>query len=155
MRRWIALALLLAACERRSPDHQPVVVGATAAPGAAQLSEMVAQKLESAECRVERRFSLGSTAAVDAQLVKGEIDVYVESHRTAIREVQHRDPGEPPDNESKVRAAWIKRDLVWAPILGVEDFAPVFRKDIDGKCRSASRTLMRMAYAADPAAVTR
>jgi glycine betaine/choline ABC-type transport system substrate-binding protein len=158
MRRPIVLLLslvMVAACERRSPDRAPVVVGATTTPESKRLAELVATRLEAAECRVQRRFDGGSAADVDAKLGRGDIDVYVGSHAISIRDVLRRDPGEAPDNETKVRAAWLRRDLVWAPGLGVGDYAPVFRKDIDEKCRSASRTLMRMAYAGDPGKVTR
>lgn len=146
------LLILVAACQRDT-NRAPVVVGALRTGDSAILSGLIARRLEMAGCRADRRFTYADAAAIDRALGAGEVDVYVESHRAAVRAVLRVEPREAADNETRVRTAWIKRDLVWAPSIGLGDYAAVFRKDIDEKCRAASRTLMATAYSVDEKAM--
>lgn len=144
------LALLVLQGCKPEISREPVIVGSKSDADSVLLSELIAQKLERGGCSVERRFNTGDVKATDAALFRGAIDVYVESHHAAMVAVVGENKSQPGADETDVRTAYIKRDLVWAPRLGVGDLAPVFRKKVDEKCRSASRLLMRSAYSLDP-----
>src|SRR2546428_13376691 len=85
MKRWIAAALLLAACGQR-----PVVVGSKNFTESVILGELLAQKLESAGCNVDRRLNLGGTLVCDAAIASGSLDTYVEYSGTALTALLHR-----------------------------------------------------------------
>jgi glycine betaine/choline ABC-type transport system substrate-binding protein len=140
MLRWLLILLLVAACDRSS-SRAPVRLGAKSDPSVA-LAEIVAQRLEKAGCVVERRFQLGSAVDADRALRTGEIDAYVESHQAALTEILRRKAQPGPGAESAVRIAYVRANLVWAPPLGSGDYAVVFQKAVDERCRAASRTFM-------------
>ncbi len=140
MLRWLALLLLLMACDR-STSRAPVRLGAKSGESR-QLAEAVAKRLERSGCQVERQFGLGGSIALDRALRAGSIDAYLESHSAALTQVlrQKAQPG--PGAEAAVRIAYVREDLVWAPPLGAGDYAVVFRKRVDERCRAASRSFM-------------
>jgi hypothetical protein len=145
--RFVALlALLFVACFE-GPDRAPVVLGAK--PADAQLAERVAKKIEGAGCRVERRFDLGSAVENDRLLEAGEIDATIESQRVALLEILKQPEPQAMTIELALRPLYVNRGLLWSPPLGRGDLAVVFRKDIDRKCREATRAIMRVAYIAD------
>ena len=73
MKRLLLAALLLAACSKK-----PAVVGSKNFTESVILGELLAQKLESAGCRVDRRLNLGGTLVCDAAIASGSLDAYVE-----------------------------------------------------------------------------
>jgi osmoprotectant transport system substrate-binding protein len=148
MRRVCVIVLLLAACWR-DPDRAPVVIGATSSADSAILGALVAERLESAGCRVERRFGLGNSPAADAALVEGRIDAYVESQRVALLEILKEPEPQSMRVETALRPLYIDRGLFWSPPLGTGDMAVVYRRDIDKKCRAASRALMKVVSLVD------
>src|SRR5260221_13126535 len=76
----VLLALLLGACA----NHSPLVVGSKNFTESVILGELVAQKLESAGCTVDRRLNLGGTFVCDAAIRNKQIDGYVEYSGTAL-----------------------------------------------------------------------
>lgn len=140
MRRTLLLLLLLASCDR-SASRAPVRL-ASKSDDSRAIAEAVAKRLESAGCDVERKFDLGDAVALDRALRAGDIDAYVESHAAALTQVLRKKARPGPAAEAAVRIAYVKANLVWAPPIGAGDYAVVFRKSIDDRCRAASRTFM-------------
>ena len=100
-----------------------VVVGSKNFTESVILGELLAQKLESAGCRVDRRLNLGGTLVCDAAITAGSLDTYVEYSGTALTAILHQ------PNASIVEA-YAKRGLHWGPSLGFNDtFAMIVRKD--------------------------
>ena len=85
---------------------------------------------------------LGDSVTLDRALREGTIDAYVESHAAALTQVLRKKAQPGPAAEAEVRVAYVKENLVWAPQVGAGDYAVVFRKEVDDRCRSASRTFM-------------
>jgi osmoprotectant transport system permease protein len=118
MKRLIVAALLLAACSKKS-----VVVGSKNFTESVILGELLAQKLESAGCRVDRRLNLGGTLVCDAAIASGSLDAYVEYSGTAQMAILHQP-------KASLAEAYAKRGLHWRPNLGFNDtFAMIVRKD--------------------------
>src|SRR5437868_9680225 len=67
-----------------------VVVGSKNFTESVILGELLAQKLESAGCRVDRRLNLGGTLVCDAAITAGSLDTYVEYSGTALTAILHR-----------------------------------------------------------------
>jgi|SRR5438105_1944315 len=128
----IVFALL--ACAR----HPSIVVGSKNFTESVILGELVAQKLESAGCRVDRRLNLGGSLVCDAAIASGSLDTYVEYSGTALTAILHR----PAMNDRtavdrEVASAYAKRNLRWGPNLGFNDtFAMIVRND--GQLRTIS-----------------
>src|SRR6266567_1338989 len=117
MKKWIAV-LLLAACAKK-----PVVVGSKNFTESVILGEMLAQKLESAGCRVDRRLNLGGTLVCDAAIASGSLDAYVEYSGTALMAILHQP-------QASLADAYEKRGLHWGPNLGFNDtFAMIVRRN--------------------------
>lgn len=148
MRAGFLIVIVLTACWGGA-DREPVIVGAKSGAESEKFAELVVTALERAGCRVERRYGLGGPVESDAALTAGRIDAYVESQRIALLEVLQEPEQESMRIENIVRPAYVNRDLYWSPPIGSGDLAAVFRRDIDQKCRAASRALMRVAYAAE------
>lgn len=140
------MTLTIAACFK-GPDREPVVFGAK--PADAALAELVAKKLESSGCRVVRRFDLANSIEADRALMSGAIDGYIESERVALVDILKKPAPQSMTVELAVRPLYINRGLLWSPPLGRGDLGVVFRKDVDRKCREATRAMMRVAYIAD------
>src|SRR5260370_34882027 len=77
MKRFLAI-LLLAACTKK-----PIVVGSKNFTESVILGELVAQKLESSGCKVDRRMNLGGSLVGDAAIASGSPDTYVGDSGTA------------------------------------------------------------------------
>jgi len=81
VRKLLVAALLLAACQRGA---ERVVVGSKNFTESVILGEVVAQSLEKAGCRVDRKLDLGGSLVCDRAIVAGGIDVYPEYSGTAL-----------------------------------------------------------------------
>jgi len=95
------------------------------------LGELVAQQLEGAGLRVERRLNLGGTFICDRALRSGDIDVYVEYTGTADTAV-FKNPVEtdPARVLERVRRRYADGGLTLLPPLGFENtFAILVRAD--------------------------
>ena len=128
MPRALALvALLFFACNSR----KPVVVGSKNFTESVLLGEIVAQKLEHAGCRVDRRMNLGGTLVCDSAITSGALDVYVEYSGTALTAILHAPLLQGRDEvNNSVASAYAKRGLHWGPSLGFNDtFAMIVRRD--------------------------
>jgi glycine betaine/choline ABC-type transport system substrate-binding protein len=126
MKKWIVATLLLAACSKK-----PVVVGSKNFTESVILGELLAQKLEAAGCRVDRRLNLGGSLVCDAAITSGSLDTYVEYSGTALTAILHQPllQSRAAVNEAVARA-YAKRGLHWGPELGFNDtFAMIVRRD--------------------------
>jgi len=118
MKRLIVAVLLLAACSKKS-----VVIGSKNFTESVILGELLAQKLESAGCRVDRRLNLGGTLVCDAAIASGSLDAYVEYSGTALMAILHQP-------QASLAEAYSKRGLHWGPNLGFNDtFAMIVRRN--------------------------
>lgn len=128
MRRTLPLILLLLACSRG--EERPIVVGSKNFTESVILGELLAQKLERAGCKVDRRLNMGGTFVCDSAIRSGSIDAYVEYSGTALTAILKQ----PSSNDrarvdSIVRKAYAKRDLRWSPPLGFNNtFAMIVRR---------------------------
>ncbi|HEY0158117.1 MAG TPA: glycine betaine ABC transporter substrate-binding protein [Thermoanaerobaculia bacterium] len=115
----IVIVLLLAACRG---EEKPIVVGSKNFTESVLLGELLAQKLESAGCKVERRLNMGGTFVCDSAIRTGSIDTYVEYSGTALTAILKQPSAD-------VRAAYDKAGLRWSPPLGFNNtFAMIVRK---------------------------
>ena len=123
----ISLALLVACSKQKA-----VVVGSKNFTESVILGELLAQKLESAGCRVDRRFNLGGSLVCDSAIVSGSLDAYVEYSGTALTAILHQPLQQSRDAvTATVAAAYAKRGLHWGPSLGFNDtFAMIVRRDV-------------------------
>lgn len=110
--------LFLTACSEKAP----IVVGSKNFTESVILGEMVAQKLESAGCKVDRRLNMGGTFVCDSAMTSGALDTYVEYSGTALEAILKQP-------KADVAAAYAKRGLHWGPALGFNNtFAMIVRK---------------------------
>ncbi len=129
MKRLIALVLLLAACAKN--EQKPIVVGSKNFTESVILGELLAQKLESAGCKVERRLNMGGTFVCDSAIRSGAIDTYVEYSGTALTAILKQ----PSLNDRArvnaiVQGEYAKRGLEWSPPLGFNNtFAMIVRRN--------------------------
>ena len=140
------MLLLGVACDRLSV---PVRIGAASNVDSRILAETVARQLERAGCPVERLYRLGDTRTLDRKLRNGELDAYVESQQVALTQILRKAGRHAPATETLVRSEYLKEDLLWAPPIGVGDYAVVFRKSVDRRCRAAARAFMGTASTLD------
>jgi len=119
--------LALIACAKQPP----IVVGSKNFTESVILGEMLAQKLESAGCTVDRRLNLGGTLVCDAAIASGSLDSYVEYSGTALTAILHHPAiKDRAAVDREVSAAYAKRNLHWGPNLGFNDtFAMIVRRD--------------------------
>src|ERR1700694_5992572 len=94
--------LALIACAKQPP----IVVGSKNFTESVILGEMLAQKLESAGCTVDRRLNLGGSLVCDAAIASGSLDTYVEYSGTALTAILHQplQQSRPAVNEAVTRA---------------------------------------------------
>ena len=129
MKRLLVVALLFAACS--SEQQKPIVVGSKNFTESVILGELLAQKLEGAGCKVERRLNMGGTFVCDSAIRSGAIDAYVEYSGTALTAILKQ----PSINDRArvnaiVQGEYAKRGLEWSPPLGFNNtFAMIVRKD--------------------------
>jgi len=123
-----ALLLFFAACSKTSPS---VVVGSKNFTESVILGELLAQKLESAGCKADRRLNLGGSLVCDAAIKAGSIDTYVEYSGTALTAIlQHPPLASRNEVNATVAGEYAKRGLRWGPNLGFNDtFAMIVRRD--------------------------
>ena len=116
--------LLLASCAKR-----PLVVGSKNFTESVILGELVAQKLESAGCKVDRRLNLGGTLVCDAAITAGSIDSYVEYSGTALTAILKKPASNDRDGVTQeVASMYAARKLRWGPNLGFNNtFAMLVR----------------------------
>ena len=126
MKRVLAI-LLLAACAKQ----KAVVVGSKNFTESVILGELVAQKLESAGCRADRRLNLGGSLVCDSAITAGSLDAYVEYSGTALTAILHQPLQQSRDAvNAAVQRAYDRRGLHWGPNLGFNDtFAMIVRRD--------------------------
>jgi glycine betaine/choline ABC-type transport system substrate-binding protein len=118
MKRFVIALLFFTACSGK----QPIVVGSKNFTESVILGEMVAQKLESAGCKVDRRLNMGGTFVCDSAMTSGALDTYVEYSGTALEAILKQP-------KADVAAAYAKRGLHWGPALGFNNtFAMIVRK---------------------------
>jgi glycine betaine/choline ABC-type transport system substrate-binding protein len=125
------VVLLLLAALGGCGGTPAVVVGSKNFTEQRILGELVAQTIEGAGLRTERRLDLGGTLVCDAALRAGSIDVYVEYTGTALTAVLHDPPGgDAAAVRARVAAAYAAAGLEWLPPLGFDNtFALVVRPD--------------------------
>jgi len=117
---------VLTACGQK----QSIVVGSKNFTESVLLGEMIAQRLESAGCRVDRKLDLGGTLVCDQAITSGDLDIYPEYSGTALTAILHRDIASDRDAVMRdVAAEYAKRGLQWGPPLGFENtFAIIVRR---------------------------
>ena len=126
-RRALALLLLLfVGCAKT----KPIVVGSKNFTESVILGELLAQKLEGAGCRADRRLNLGGTLVCDAAIRSGSIDAYVEYSGTALTAILHQPLTQSRDElTATVSRAYANAGLQWGPDLGFNDtFAMIVRR---------------------------
>jgi osmoprotectant transport system substrate-binding protein len=132
MRRvWLAMFLatsLFAGCAKEKP--RALVVGSKNFTESVILGELLAQKLESAGCRVDRRLNMGGTFVCDAAIRSGAIDAYVEYSGTALTAILEQPSSrDRAAVERTVREAYERAGLRWSPPLGFNNtFAMIVRQ---------------------------
>jgi osmoprotectant transport system substrate-binding protein len=136
--RLLAAALvLLAACGR---DEGRIVVGSKNFTEQRLLGELLAQTVEAAGLRADRRLDLGGTFVCDRAIRAGQIDAYVEYTGTALTAILKEAPGERGGVLDRLRAAYAPAGLVWTAPLGFDNtFALVVRAD--DAARAGLRTI--------------
>jgi osmoprotectant transport system substrate-binding protein len=125
MRALLGVLLLLLGCG--SGDR--VVVGSKNFTEQRILAELLAQTIEAAGLRADRRFDLGGTFVCDAALRAGQIDAYVEYTGTALTAIlKEKPPADPAAVFARVQTAYAAAGLRWMPPLGFDNtFALVVR----------------------------
>jgi osmoprotectant transport system substrate-binding protein len=123
--------LLVALCLGCGRSNHVIVVGSKNFTEQRILGELLAQTIEAAGLRVERKLDLGGTFVCDAAIRAGQIDAYVEYTGTALTAILK----EPPLRDRaavlrRVRTAYAHEGLVWMDPLGFDNtFALVVRGD--------------------------
>jgi glycine betaine/choline ABC-type transport system substrate-binding protein len=127
VKRLLFALLVFAACKG---EDRPIVIGSKNFTESVILGELLAQKLESAGCKVDRRLNMGGTFVCDSAIRSGAIDAYVEYSGTALTAILKQ----PSINDrarvdAVVRDAYAKASLRWSPPLGFNNtFAMIVRK---------------------------
>jgi len=123
----IALLLIFVACKG---EERAIVVGSKNFTESVILGELLAQKLESAGCKVDRRLNMGGTFVCDSAIRSGAIDAYVEYSGTALTAIlKQPSMNDRARVDAIVRDAYAKRGLRWSPALGFNNtFAMIVRK---------------------------
>jgi len=128
----LVLASVVGVLSSAALAQQPVRVGSKNFTEQVVLGEIVAQSLEKAGLKVERKFDLGGTFLCHQALVSGELDLYPEYTGTALLAILKEKPeSDPAKVYTRVANEYVRRwNLVWAPPLGFENtFALVMRGD--------------------------
>jgi glycine betaine/choline ABC-type transport system substrate-binding protein len=118
MKKLLVLVLLFVACKR-----EPIHIGSKNFTESVILGELVAQKLESTGCTVDRKLDMGGTFVCDSALRNGAIDAYVEYSGTALEAILKKP-------HADLAAEYEKQHLHWGPALGFNNtFAMIVRRD--------------------------
>jgi glycine betaine/choline ABC-type transport system substrate-binding protein len=125
----VFMAIFAFACEREKA-FQPVVVGSKNFTESVILGELLAQKLEGAGCKVDRRLNMGGTLVADTSIASGAIDTYVEYSGTALTAILEQPIASSSEAVDRaVRNGYMKRDLRWSQSLGFNNtFAMIVRR---------------------------
>lgn len=116
---FIFAAALLTTCAK----HSPLTIGSKNFTESVILGEVIAQKLESAGCTVDRRLNMGGTFVCDAAIRSGQIDSYVEYSGTALSAIL-KSPN------ANIYDLYGHAGLIWGDPLGFNNtFAMIVRKD--------------------------
>ena len=117
-----------------------IVVGAKNFTEQRLVGELLAQTIERAGLRVERRFDLGGSFVCDAALRAGQLDVYVEYTGTALTAILKLPPASDATTVLEtVRGAYAPAGLVWTEPLGFDNtFALVVRPEAGVRTISAA-----------------
>jgi glycine betaine/choline ABC-type transport system substrate-binding protein len=122
-RSLVALLIALATFACAKNEQKAIVIGSKNFTESVILGELLAQKLEGAGCKVERRLNMGGTFVCDAAVRSGSIDAYVEYSGTALTAILKQ-----PLN-TDIRREYAKAGLEWSPPLGFNNtFAMIVRK---------------------------
>ena len=130
MKKVLALVVLVVvACSPKKEDR-PIVVGSKNFTESVILGELLAQKLEGAGCKVDRRLNMGGTFVCDAAVRGGSIDAYVEYSGTALTAILKQPSStDRAAVERNVRTAYEAAKLRWSPALGFNNtFAMIVRR---------------------------
>lgn len=128
MKKLLVAVLLVVGCS--SDEQRTLVVGSKNFTESVILGELLAQKLETAGCKVDRRLNMGGTFVCDSAIRNGSIDAYVEYSGTALTAILKQ----PSMNDRArvndlVRREYERRNLRWSPPLGFNNtFAMIVRK---------------------------
>ncbi len=127
MRRLLVALLIFVACRS---EQRAIVIGSKNFTESVILGELLAQKLESAGCKVDRRLNMGGTFVCDSAIRSGAIDAYVEYSGTALTAILKQPSlNDRARVDAIVRDAYEKRGLSWSPPLGFNNtFAMIVRK---------------------------
>ena len=121
MRRIVILLFAVMACS--GAEERPLVIGSKNFTESVLLGELLAQKLESAGCRVDRRLNMGGTFVCDAAIRAGSIDAYVEYSGTALTAILKK------QSMDDVPREYEKAGLRFSPPLGFNNtFAMIVRR---------------------------
>jgi len=120
------LVVLLFACSK-----PPIVVGSKNFTESVLLGELLAQKLESARCTVDRKLNMGGTLVCDAAIASGSLDAYAEYSGTALTAILRQAAiTDRAAVDGIVTSAYARRGLRWGPNLGFNNtFAMIVRRD--------------------------
>src|SRR3954449_11877756 len=106
MKKFVVVALLCLACRK-----EPIHIGSKNFTESVILGELVAQKLESIQCKTDRKLDMGGTFVCDAAIRNGAIDAYVEYSGTALSAILKQP-------NADVAKEYAKQHLHWGPSLG-------------------------------------
>jgi osmoprotectant transport system substrate-binding protein len=151
VRAWVLIALVLASCA--APEQRTVVVGSKNFTESVILGELLAQTLESAGCRVERRLNMGGTFVCDTAIRSGSIDAYVEYSGTALTAIlKQPSRSDRAGVDAIVRREYEKRGLRWSVPLGFNNtFAMIVRRaDVERHGLRAISDLAKVAATYQP-----
>jgi len=128
MKRLLVAVLLVMGCS--GDEQRTLVVGSKNFTESVILGELLAQKLEAAGCKVDRRLNMGGTFVCDSAIRNGSIDAYVEYSGTALTAILKQPSMNDRDRVNDiVRREYERRNLRWSPSLGFNNtFAMIVRK---------------------------
>jgi osmoprotectant transport system permease protein len=133
----VVVALAIAAGFAHARNGQDVVVvGSKNFTEQVILGELVAQRLEAAGLRVERRLNLGGTFICDRALRNGELDVYVEYTGTAVAAIFHEQaPPDPRAALERTRELYARAGITVAKPLGFNNTFTILVRARDARER--------------------
>ncbi|MFL6245536.1 MAG: glycine betaine ABC transporter substrate-binding protein [Thermoanaerobaculia bacterium] len=146
MKRLLFITMLLAiACSRK----ETITVGSKNFTESVLLGEIIAQRLESAGCTVDRKLDLGGTLVCDKAILSGDLDVYPEYSGTALTAILKRPISSDRAAVTRdVEREYAKRGLHWGPALGFENTFAIIVRRADAE-REGLRAISDLAKVAD------
>ena len=125
---------------------QTIIVGSKNFTESVLLGEIIAQRLVSAGCTVDRKLDLGGTLVCDKAILAGDLDVYPEYSGTALTAILKR-----PITSDRaavmrdVQTEYAKRGLNWGPPLGFENTFAIIVRRVDAE-RHGLRRISDLGY---------